>query len=197
MRGDAVLADHRSARGLLNQLPAMELVLDTDGLSVTTKLGGEPRSSTPPAAGGDSTPPTPSSIECTASNQKQWVLSEVADLDLDGTMVVEEDADLDFLEDRNLELLPLPPPADTGVVYTGEAAPAVCPHCNGERVGFGRYRERDKPRATNLLRNWNHKLGYNGPPYCKACSESFCSHLIRLQNKPVCGETVAYRPRAH
>ncbi len=117
-------------------------------------------------------------------NRKRWAVAELAasDLDLAGTEVVEEDADLEFLEDRNLELLPLPPPADTVLVDTGQVA--VCPHCAGERVGFGRYRERDKPRATNQLRNWNHKHGYKGPPYCKACSESFRSHLLRPGRNP-------------
>ena len=115
-----------------------------------------------------------------ANQKRSATTADVVDLDL-------ADANsLDFLEDGSLDLLPPPPPADaadTAAVDTGGPA-AVCPHCTGERTGFGRYRERDKPRATNQLRMWNHKHGYNGPPYCKACSESFRSHLLRPGRNP-------------
>ena len=121
------------------------------------------------------------------ANQKQRApTADVVDLDLADTIAVEDADNLDFLDDGSLDLLPPPPPADAAdaaVADTGRG-PVVCPHCTGERTGFGRYRERDKPRATNQLRKWNHTHGYSGPPYCKACSESFRSHLLRPGRNP-------------
>jgi hypothetical protein len=104
--------------------------------------------------------------------------------------------DLAFLEQSNLCLIPPPPPSDDADDGTAKAVPRVdtscvrvarpevCPHCTGERSGIGRYRERERPRKENPLGYWNAKHGYDGPAYCKACSESFRSHLLRQKRNP-------------
>ncbi len=92
-----------------------------------------------------------------------------------------EAANLAFLDDANMLLLPLP----TGESSTTEIRePEDCPHCSGERLGYGRYQAREKSRSSNPLRPWNQKHGYTGPAYCKACSESFRSHLLRSGRNP-------------
>jgi hypothetical protein len=51
----------------------------------------------------------------------------------------------------------------------------------------GRCKARDKPRKDNRLGMWYRKYGYDGQPYCKACSESFKSHLVQQKTRPRCG----------
>lgn len=77
-------------------------------------------------------------------------------------------------------------------------ASAKCPYCAGaviidraiapeltdlsdeKKLGrFARYRPRVSARKDNRLAAWYVKYGYSGPPYCKSCSESFNSHLLR------------------
>ena len=74
-----------------------------------------------------------------------------------------------------------------------EPAKLCCPYCNasvirrGESgVGkrpvvnrFAQYLPRSEVRKENRLAAWYAKYGYSGPPYCKACAESFNSHLLK------------------
>lgn len=76
-----------------------------------------------------------------------------------------------------------------GVVPTQQLKPHRCPYCgrredgerdaDQERPEPGRYKARKRPRKENPLAFWNNKYGYTGDAYCKACSESFRSHLLR------------------
>ena len=72
--------------------------------------------------------------------------------------------------------------------------PQRCPHCGRREDGAqeraeelaaapGRYKARKQPRKENPLALWNNKYGYAGEPYCKGCSESFRSHLLRQGHK--------------
>eukprot|EP01043_Picozoa_sp_COSAG02_P063052 COSAG02_NODE_8843_length_2423_cov_1.361446_1_plen_628_part_00 len=66
-------------------------------------------------------------------------------------------------------------------VEAAGGATAACPHCS-RTVGQG---ESVNSRKNNSLGMWNSKLGYAGPPYCRACSESFRSHLLRHTDRPL------------
>ena len=44
---------------------------------------------------------------------------------------------------------------------------------------FAQYLPRSEVRKENRLAAWYAKYGYSGPPYCKACAESFNSHLLK------------------
>jgi len=127
--------------------------------------------------------------------------------------------DLDFLLDEaNLAMLPASPDLDDDVAdlvaaagpASAAAGPAygrgtpprpegACPFCtrhdhtaaaaDNTAREVGRNKRRQAPRKENPLALWNAKHGYAGPPYCKACSESFRSHLLRAKgkNKPRSG----------
>ena len=120
--------------------------------------------------------------------------------------------DLDFLLDEaNLAMLPASPDLDddaAGLVAAAGPASAAgtpprpegaCPFCtrhdhtaaaaDNTAREVGRNKRRQAPRKENPLALWNAKHGYAGPPYCKACSESFRSHLLRAKgkNKPRSG----------
>ena len=93
----------------------------------------------------------------------------------------------------------------------GMKSPGECPHClrsayceltdapteggalvgGGSGVKAGRCKARDNPRKDNRLGMWYRKYGYDGDPYCKACSESFKSHLVQQKTRPRCGCTRA------
>ena len=82
----------------------------------------------------------------------------------------------------------LPPP---------EPAKLRCPCCCGDVITsrdsaagegrrrqtavnrFAQYLPRSEVRKENRLAAWYAKYGYSGPPYCKACAESFNSHLLK------------------
>ena len=63
------------------------------------------------------------------------------------------------------------------VIIDGVIAPEV--ECQTGKGRFARYRPRQSARKDNRLAAWYVKYGYSGPPYCKGCSESFNSHLLR------------------
>lgn len=52
---------------------------------------------------------------------------------------------------------------------------------------FAHYTPRVTARKDNRMAAWYTKYGYKGPRYCKACAESFASHLLK---KAVRSETV-------
>jgi hypothetical protein len=60
-------------------------------------------------------------------------------------------------------------------------ATAACPHCS-RTIHQGKSVH---SRKDNSLGMWNSKLGYAGPPYCRACSDSFRSHLLRHTDRPL------------
>ena len=65
-------------------------------------------------------------------------------------------------------------------IEPGEAAPDEAQRKPvGGIAEKGRYKVRKKPRTENRLAQWYAKYGYAGVDYCKACSESFRSHLFR------------------
>jgi hypothetical protein len=69
------------------------------------------------------------------------------------------------------------PYCQAAVIIDGEMAPELGDDAQKRR--FARYRPRPSKRKDNRLASWYVKYGYSGPPYCKGCSESFNSHLLR------------------
>ena len=88
---------------------------------------------------------------------------------------------------------------------------AACPYCAAAVIidsntaadmvaapgRFALYRPRIATRKDNRLAAWYTKYGYDGPGYCKSCSEKFNSHLLR-QNAQVarasCSRAVPCKP---
>ncbi len=78
------------------------------------------------------------------------------------------------------------------VIIAGEAAPELDPQSKKRR--FARYRPRVSARKDNRLAAWYVKYGYAGPPYCKGCSESFNSHLLRQNAQAARGSCARENP---
>ena len=59
-----------------------------------------------------------------------------------------------------------------------------CPFCCNKTTEECNRNYRTKhARSSNKLAKWYSKFGYDGPVYCKACSERFAAHLLR-QKRP-------------
>eukprot|EP01043_Picozoa_sp_COSAG02_P010957 COSAG02_NODE_396_length_23126_cov_282.150258_30_plen_1101_part_00 len=78
------------------------------------------------------------------------------------------------------------------VIIDGEVAPELEPQRKKGR--FARYRPRVSERKDNRLAAWYLKYGYSGPPYCKSCSESFNSHLLRQNAQAARGSCARENP---
>lgn len=81
---------------------------------------------------------------------------------------------------------------------SGQDREAACPVCHAEMGSsepeqshtlgsmiapnrFARYVPRTQARKDNRMATWYAKYGYCGPKYCKACAESFNSHLLKKE----------------
>ena len=54
-----------------------------------------------------------------------------------------------------------------------------CPFCFSNSKMEGKREYQTTQRSSNRLAKWYRKFGYDGPTYCKACSERFAAHLLR------------------
>ncbi len=105
------------------------------------------------------------------------------------------------LDDRGHPVHPLAAPVRPASYIVGDTkdddaqhgAEAGCPFCTSANLDErARYRKRQRPRKENPVAFWNNKHGYTGPAYCKACSESFRSHLLRPGRNPKNGCSRTY-----
>ena len=58
----------------------------------------------------------------------------------------------------------------------------ICPdvvNCTDQKAN----KERSQPRKSNEMRKWYSHYGYQGPNYCKRCSEVFNNHLLHRKGK--------------
>ena len=74
--------------------------------------------------------------------------------------------------------------ATEAVGTTDAGADPTCPHCPAEgRKIRSKNTSREQDRKSNKLQAWYSSYGYEGPPYCKRCSEAFNNHLLRRSAK--------------